>query len=118
MVLSARGSTTQSRWRAPRRVKDVVVERGLVRLSFDLDPGRDNLRYERYYGGLRARSFLSGRLANKLYYLARPFLGVSVRRYLQKLRLRVGGHCVSTLASRSNRRANSRDAAPSLRTGS
>jgi len=68
-------------------LKDVVVERGVVRLSFDLDQVVDNLRYERYYGGLRARSFLSGRLANKLYYLARPFLGVSVRRHLQKLRL-------------------------------
>lgn len=68
-------------------LNDAAAERGAVRLSFD--PGQivNNLRFERYYGGSRRRSFLSGGLANKLYYLARPILGVSVRRHLQKLKL-------------------------------
>jgi hypothetical protein len=68
-------------------LNDAVAKRGAVRLSFD--PGQivNNLRFERYYGGSQRRSFLSGGLANKLYYLARPILGVSVRRHLQKLRL-------------------------------
>jgi hypothetical protein len=68
-------------------LNDAAAERGSVRLSFD--PGQivNNLRFERYYGGSGRRSFLSGGLANKLYYLARPVLGVSVRRHLQKLRL-------------------------------
>ena len=68
-------------------MKDAVVERGALRLPFDPDQVVDNLRFERYCGSSRTDSFLSGALANKLYYLARPFLGVSVRRHLQKLRL-------------------------------
>jgi hypothetical protein len=68
-------------------LNDVVTERGVVRLPFDPDQIVNNLRLERYYSGSRKRSFLSGGLANSLYYLARPILGVSVRRHLQKLRL-------------------------------
>jgi hypothetical protein len=68
-------------------LNDVVIERGVVRLPFDPDQIVNNLRLERYYSGSRKRSFLSGGLANSLYYLARPILGVSVRRHLQKLRL-------------------------------
>ncbi len=68
-------------------LKDAVAERGGVGLSFDPDQVVNNLRFERYRGSLARRSLLSGRLANKLYYLARPILGVPVRRHLQKLRL-------------------------------
>src|SRR6266478_2725695 len=68
-------------------LNDAVVERGALRLPFDPDQVVNNLRFERYWGKSRRRSFLSGGLANKLYYLARPVLGVSVRRHLQKLRL-------------------------------
>ena len=68
-------------------LNDVVVERGELHLSFDSDEVVDNLRLERYCLGSRGHSFLTGALANKLYYLARPLLGVSVRRHLQRLRL-------------------------------
>lgn len=68
-------------------LNDAVVENGTLRLSFDPDQVVDNLRFERYCGGSPRHSFLSGGPARHLYYLARPFLGVSVRRHLQKLRL-------------------------------
>ena len=68
-------------------LNDVVVERGELHLSFDSDEVVDNLRLERYCLGSRGHSFLTGALASKLYYLARPLLGVSVRRHLQRLRL-------------------------------
>jgi len=68
-------------------LNDAVVERGMVRLFFDPDQVINNLRYERYCSSSRRRSLLSRGVANKLYYLARPILDVSVRRHLQKLRL-------------------------------
>jgi hypothetical protein len=68
-------------------LKDAVVKRGAVGLSFDSDQVVNNLRFERYCGSSVRHSLLSGGLANKLYYLARPILGVAVRRHLQKLRL-------------------------------
>jgi hypothetical protein len=68
-------------------LKDVVLKSGEVHLSFDSDEVVDNLRFERYSNGSENRSPLAGKLANKLYYCARPFLGVGVRRHLQKLRL-------------------------------
>ena len=67
-------------------LNDAVVERGAVGLSFDPDQVVNNLRFERYCN-LQKQSFLSGGLANKLYYFARPILGVSVRRHFQKFRL-------------------------------
>jgi hypothetical protein len=66
---------------------DVVFQQGALGLSFDPDEVVDNLRFERYCNGSGEHSLFSGGLANKLYYCARPFLGVSVRRHLQKLRL-------------------------------
>src|SRR3989442_5939778 len=66
---------------------DAAVEDGAVRLSFDPAQVVNKLRFECYCGSSRRHSFLSGGLANKLYYLARPILGVAVRRHLQKLRL-------------------------------
>jgi hypothetical protein len=68
-------------------LNDAVTERGAVGLPFDPDQIVNNLRFERYCSGSRKRSFLSGGFANSLYYMARPILGVSVRRHLQKLRL-------------------------------
>lgn len=70
-------------------LNDAVAERGVVRLCFDPNQVVNNLRFERYRGNGNAQShsFLSGGLANKLYYFARPLLSVSVRRHLQKLRL-------------------------------
>jgi hypothetical protein len=68
-------------------LNDAVVKRNVVRLSFDPDQVVNNLRFELYCGSSGRHSFLSGGLANKLYYFARPILGVGVRRHLQKLRL-------------------------------
>jgi hypothetical protein len=68
-------------------LQDAVVKRQTVGLSFNPDQVVNNLRFERYCGGPRRSSLLSGGLANKLYYFARPILGVAVRRHLQKLRL-------------------------------
>lgn len=66
---------------------DAVAHPGSLSLSFDPDQVIDNLRLERYCAASNGHSFLSSRLANTLYYLARPLLGVRVRRHLQKLRL-------------------------------
>lgn len=66
---------------------DVVAHSGSLSLSFDPDQVIDNLRLERYCAATNRHSVLSSRLANALYYLVRPLLGVRVRRHLQKLRL-------------------------------
>lgn len=66
---------------------DAVLEPGSLTLSFDPDKVVDNLRLERYCSPSNGHSFLAGRFANALYYLARPFLGVRVRSHLQKIRL-------------------------------
>jgi hypothetical protein len=66
---------------------DAVAQPGSLNLTFDPDQVIDNLRLERYCAASNCHSVLSSRLANTLYYLARPFLGVRVRRHLQKLRL-------------------------------
>jgi len=68
-------------------LSDAVVEGGALGLSFDPDQVVDNLRFERYCHSSGRHTFLAGESANKLYYFARPFLGVGVRRHLQKLRL-------------------------------
>ncbi len=68
-------------------LKDAVVERGKVSLSFDPEQIVNNLRFERYCNGSARGSFLSGGFANKLYYFVRPILGLAVRSHLQKLRL-------------------------------
>ena len=68
-------------------LNDAVVERKALHLSFDPDQVVNNLRLERYCSNSGKHSLLSGGVANKLYYFARPILGVGVRRHLQKLRL-------------------------------
>jgi len=68
-------------------LNDAVVKCGALHLSFDPDQVVDNLRFERYCASSQRRLFLSGGLANRLYYFARPILSVSVRRHFQKLRL-------------------------------
>lgn len=69
-------------------LNDAVVQPGAVWLSFDPEQAVEALRLERYCGSSPNQTLLAGALANKLYYLARPLLGVSVRRHLQRLRLR------------------------------
>src|SRR5258707_9392008 len=60
-------------------LQDAVVKRGTVGLSFDPDQVVNNLRFERYCGGLPKPSLLSGGVGNKLYYPLRPLLGVAAR---------------------------------------
>lgn len=68
-------------------LNDVVVQPETLHLPFDPDQAVEDLRFERYCGDSRNRTFVAGTLATKLYYLARPWLSVSVRRHLQRLRL-------------------------------
>lgn len=65
---------------------EVHLENGEVTLPFDLAQVIDGLRCENYAEAWREEHGDSG-LAN-LYYLVRPFLPVSVRKHLQKIRLR------------------------------
>jgi hypothetical protein len=64
---------------------DVVVEDGRVLLSFNPDEVVENLRREQYCDESQA---VAKPLAFRAYYLLRPLLGVSVRRYLQRFTLR------------------------------
>jgi hypothetical protein len=67
----------------------VALTRDGVRLPFDLDEVVTNLRQERYRqpaGGYLEKA-TSGATIQSLYYLLRPALPVSVRRYLQRVRL-------------------------------
>ncbi|HPW19612.1 MAG TPA: hypothetical protein PLE61_02270 [Vicinamibacterales bacterium] len=59
---------------------------GRVLLPFQLGEAVGNLRHERYPEALRAVEHISSfTLSHFLYYLARPFLPVGVRRHLQRL---------------------------------
>lgn len=68
-------------------LSDTVVQPGAVHLSFDPGETIDDLRFERYCDRSRKQRLLAEALASKLYYVARPLLGVPVRRHLQKLKL-------------------------------
>lgn len=56
------------------------------RSTFDPSEAIDRLRFERYVSDSRSGPLAT--LENQLYYLARPLLGVSVRRHLQRLKLK------------------------------
>jgi hypothetical protein len=58
------------------------------RLPFDPQEVIENLQRERYAPHFREQVRRSQSIVRRLYYLARPFLGVAVRRHLQKLHLR------------------------------
>jgi hypothetical protein len=68
----------------------VKITAGNARLPFDLTEAATNLRRERYrqngYNFLEKTT--SGSAVARLYYQLRPFLGVGVRKHLQKVRLR------------------------------
>ena len=65
------------------------VTAGRPLLPFDLSEVATNLRHERYRrnGHSLLQKTTSGEPAQRLYYLLRPFLGVGLRKHLQKLRL-------------------------------
>jgi peptidoglycan/xylan/chitin deacetylase (PgdA/CDA1 family) len=64
---------------------DVAVRNGTVELPFDPTEILDNLRLERYNGGIRLRL---QRLLKKGYYQLRPLMGVAFRSQLQRFRAR------------------------------
>ncbi len=70
-------------------ITSAVDVNGRVRLPFDLDELADNLRLEHYTSDSwphANRKGLNG-IVTSGYYLLRPWLGVSVRKYLQRARL-------------------------------
>lgn len=71
-------------------VEDAVFEDGRLRLPFDLAEVVTNLRRERYPQSVRGvmETLTTGNAARAFYYFVRPFLTVSVRKHLQKVRLR------------------------------
>ncbi len=68
----------------------VLVSNKKVGLPFDLDQVVDNLRFERYASHMGPNATRMGMhpVFRNLYYLARPFFPVPVRRVLQRMRLR------------------------------
>jgi hypothetical protein len=68
--------------------RDTILADGSISLPFDLAQVIDNLRYERYTAISDANgSPLEGKV-NRLYYLIRPLLPVTVRKHLQRIRLK------------------------------
>ena len=70
----------------PDVLSNAVIDGNAVHLPFDLKEVVDNLRYE-LYSDETASSNKAGMMA-RAYYLARPFLPVSIRKHMQKWRLR------------------------------
>ena len=67
----------------------VEVDRGVVRLPFDLSEIVDNLLRERYMiadNTSRAQRFLKA-ASHDIYYFFRPWMSTSVRKYLQRINL-------------------------------
>jgi len=69
---------------------DVTLKGGQACLPFNLTEVATNLRQERYRqnGYNFLQSSTTGSAVQRLYYQLRPFMGVSVRKHLQKVRLR------------------------------
>lgn len=67
----------------------VIVSEGRPSLPFDLSAVATNLREERYRqnGHNWLQDTSAGEAARRLYYSIRPFMGVAVRKHLQKLHL-------------------------------
>jgi hypothetical protein len=59
-----------------------------IELPFDAREVVSNLRCERYAAHFRQEGRILNEILRKTYYLIRPYLGISTRRHLQKVRLR------------------------------
>jgi hypothetical protein len=59
-----------------------------IALPFDAEEVVENLRRERYTAHFREEGRIPNEILRMMYYLIRPLVGVSVRRYLQKVYLR------------------------------
>ena len=69
-------------------LEHVNVEATGVRLPFDASEVIENLRRERYSAHFREEGSVLNAILRKAYYLLRPTLSDSVRRYIQKMHLR------------------------------
>jgi len=67
---------------------DTTIDGNTIHLPFDLKQVVENLRYELYSGEHTNGNGLKTQALTKAYYLIRPLLPVSVRKYIQKWRLR------------------------------
>jgi hypothetical protein len=67
---------------------DVSFQKSSITLPFDPVEVTENLLHERYTAHFRQAGSLTNALVRKTYYLVRPLLGVSVRKHLQRVRLR------------------------------
>jgi len=74
----------------PNLFASVIARGSRVCLPFDPTQIVENLRRERYMAGSSAgiRDVLIGPVIRDLYYLIRPFLGIQIRKHLQRLALR------------------------------
>lgn len=67
---------------------DVMIDAAGVRLPFDAFEIIQNLRHERYSAHFREEGSALNNLVRKVYYFLRPLLTVTIRRHLQRIRLR------------------------------
>ena len=70
----------------PDVLSDAAIDGSAVNLPFDLKEVVDNLRYELYSRG--ASSSKETSIVARAYYLVRPLLPVSIRKHMQRWRLR------------------------------
>jgi hypothetical protein len=70
----------------PDLISNAVIDGNAVYLPFDLKEVVDNLRYELYTE--EVASSKEAKMIARVYYLARPFLPVSIRKHMQKWRLK------------------------------
>jgi hypothetical protein len=86
------GSCPPSRWaeELPDLMEGLRVEDDRILLPFDVSEVAANLRFERYCrsDATATSATRNGGATEKLYYFLRPFLGVSVRKHLQRIHLR------------------------------
>jgi hypothetical protein len=67
----------------------VEIDHGVVRLPFDLSEAVENLRRERFMGASETSPTLRNlrTIKHDIYYFFRPWMPVSIRKYLQRLNL-------------------------------
>jgi len=66
---------------------DIMLQESGIVLPFDPEEIVENLQREHYAAHFRQNNTFSGVLQRNLYYILRPYLGVSVRKHLQRLKL-------------------------------
>jgi hypothetical protein len=69
-------------------LNDLDSSESVSRLPFDPQEVIENLLRERYAAHFRGSGRLSRSIIRKMYYLVRPYLGVAIRKHLQKAHLR------------------------------